>query len=59
MSIKLLAQDLYQAQQEVARLEKELAVASLEKRMGIKVALRNARSQYHYLQRALDGKIGR
>lgn len=59
MSIKLLAKELYQAQQKVAELDKSLAEASLDKRTDIESALRNARSQLHYLQRALDGKIGR
>jgi hypothetical protein len=59
MSIRLLARDLYRLQQEVTRLEKELAEAALEKHEDIQARLRKARSQKMYLQRALDGRIGR
>lgn len=59
MSIKLLAQDLYRYQKEVARLENELAVSSPEKRARIEAELRRARRERDYLRRALDGRLGR
>jgi hypothetical protein len=59
LSIKLLARDLYRFQKEVERLEKELAVSSLEKRRQIEEALRKARAEKESLRRALDGQIGR
>lgn len=59
MTIRMLAMDLYRAQQEVARLEEALEESGLEARTGIEEKLRKARSECQYLQRALDGKIGR
>lgn len=59
MSIKLLAEDLYRYQKEVARLEEELAVSPPEKRARIEAELRLARKERDYLRRALDGRLGR
>ena len=59
MSIKLLAQDLYRYQKEVARLENELAVSPPEKRARIEAELRRAKKEWDYLRRALDGQLGR
>lgn len=59
MSIKLLAQDLYRYQKEVARLENELAVSPPEKRARIEAELRLTIKDRDYLRRALDGQLGR
>ena len=59
MSIKALARDLYQLQQKVEQLEAELGRASLPEKAKIENQLRKAKSEKAYLQRALDGKIGR
>jgi phage FluMu protein gp41 len=59
MSIKLLARDLYRLQQQVERLEKELAEAPVEKRSEIETTLRMVQAERISLRRALDGQIGR
>lgn len=59
MTIRMLAMDLYRAQQKVAQLEKALEESGMDARTGIEEQLRRARSEYKYLQQALDGKIGR
>lgn len=59
MSIKLMAQDLYRCQKEVARLENELAVSPQENRARIEAELRKAKKERDYLRRALDGQLGR
>jgi hypothetical protein len=59
MSIKLLARDLYRLQQQVERLEKELAAAPVEKRSQLEETLRRVRAEKMSLRRALDGQIGR
>lgn len=59
MSIRLLARDLYTAQQEVGRLEKEYASASAEKKARLEAALRNAVTRRDRLRGVLDGQIDR
>lgn len=59
MSIKLLARDLYRLQQEVERLEEELAAAPAEKHAGLEEKLRRTRAEKQSVRRALDGQIGR
>lgn len=59
MSIKLLARDLYRLQQQIERLEKELAQAPVDKHGEIETALRSLRAEKMSLRRALDGQIGR
>lgn len=59
MSLRALAKDLYRVKQDVERLEGKLAAAPLDKRMAIEEQLRKVRSEYNYMQRALDGKVGR
>ena len=59
MSIKLLARDLYRLQQQIGRLEKELAQTPVDKRSEIETALRTLRAEWLNLRRALDGQIGR
>lgn len=59
MSIKLLARDLYRAQQAVGRLEKELERAPSVSRPKLEEALRRARAERDRLRQFLDGQIGR
>lgn len=59
MSIKLLARDLYRCQQEIDRLKQELNTVPDQKRAPIEQALRKAVAGKEFLQRALDGHIGR
>lgn len=59
MSIRLLARDLYKAQQEVDRLKKEYESAPVEKKARLESALRNAIIQRDQLRRVLDGQIDR
>jgi uncharacterized protein (UPF0335 family) len=59
MSIKLLAKDLYRYQQEVERLERELASAPADKKESIAERLRQTKADRDLLRRALDGEIGR
>ena len=59
MSIRLLAHDLYKAQQEVDRLKKEHDSAPVEKKAQLETVLRKAISQRDQLRRLLDGQIDR
>jgi ABC-type Zn uptake system ZnuABC Zn-binding protein ZnuA len=59
MSIRAIARDLYRVKQELERLADALTQASPDRRPGIEERLRQAKSEYDYLQRALNGKIGR
>ena len=59
MSIKLLARDLYRLQNEVERLERDLAAAPMMGRSHIEEALRKVRAEKERVRRALDGQIGR
>ena len=56
MSIRLLAKDLYRLQQEVARLEKELANAPLDQHEELQARLRSARIERDRLRSTLDGQ---
>lgn len=56
MSIRLLAQDLYRLQREVAELEKRLAAASEEEREAIAARLRELRADRDRLKSALEAK---
>jgi SMC interacting uncharacterized protein involved in chromosome segregation len=56
MSIRLLAKDLYRLQQEVAKLEKELANATLDQHEKLQARLRAARIERDRLRSALDGQ---
>jgi hypothetical protein len=59
MSIRMLAREYYQTQQEVERLQRQLAQAPWRERPAIEETLRQARSQRDHLRRVLDGCIGR
>jgi hypothetical protein len=56
MSIRLIAKDLYRLQQEVARLETELAAATLEGQQALQTRLLQARAERDRLRAALDGR---
>ena len=56
MSIRLLAKDLYRLQQEVVKLENELANAPLDQEEKLQARLRSARIERDRLRRALDGQ---
>ena len=56
MSIRLLAKDLYRLQQEVAKLENELANAPFDQHEKLQVRLRAARIERDRLRSALDGQ---
>jgi hypothetical protein len=59
VSIKLLARELYRAQQVVERHEKALAEAPAASKPAISELLRQARAERDQLRRMLDGQIGR
>jgi hypothetical protein len=56
MSIRLLAKDLYRLQQEVDKLEKELAEAPFDQQEKLQERLRSARAERDRLRRVLDGQ---
>lgn len=56
MSIRLIAKDLYRLQQDVARLERELASAPADRRELVAERLRQARAERDRLRAALDGQ---
>jgi hypothetical protein len=56
MPIRLLARDLYRAQQEVDRLERQLAEAPAGRREELLAGLRRARSERDRLRGFLDGQ---
>jgi SMC interacting uncharacterized protein involved in chromosome segregation len=58
MSIRLLARDLYRLQQEIDKLEKELAGRPLDRHEALQARLRSARVERDRLRRALDGQKG-
>jgi hypothetical protein len=56
MSIRLLAQDLYRLQQDVANLEKKLEDAPFDQQEDLQTRLRAARAERDHLRRFLDGQ---
>jgi CHASE3 domain sensor protein len=56
MSVRLLARDLYRLQQEVDKLEKQLADAPFDQQESILARLRAARAERDRLRRVLDGQ---
>ena len=55
MSIRMIARDLYQLEQEVEKLERELNRAPLEERPELKDRLRKVKADRDKLRRALEG----
>ncbi len=59
MSIRLIAQELYQLRQKVEAIEKEMEVAPFEKRVALEKRLRQAREEWQQMRKILDGRIDR
>jgi len=59
MSIQLIARELYQLRQQVEALEKELAAAPFDKRIGLEKKLQRARDEMQQMRKILDGRIDR
>ncbi len=55
MSIRLLAIELYRAQREVDRLEKELAAAPYREQDAIRDLLRRKKAEWQQIRNMLDG----
>jgi hypothetical protein len=55
MSIRLIARELYQLQQEVERLEREIEAAPYEQRGALTDALRKVRAEKDRMWRVLEG----
>ena len=55
MSIRIIARDLYQLQQEVEILEKQIESSSPEKKEELKDRLRKVRAEKNRMRRILDG----
>lgn len=56
MSIRAIAQELYKAQREVEKLEKELEAAPFSEHEAIKDKLRKAKADWQALRNILDGE---
>lgn len=56
MPIRLLARDLYRLQQDVEKLEKQLAAAAFDQQEPIRLRLFAARAERDRLRRVLDGQ---
>jgi hypothetical protein len=56
MPIRLLARDLYRLQQDVEKLEKQLATAAFDQQEPIRLRLIAARAERDRLRRVLDGQ---
>ncbi len=56
MSIKLLAVELYRAQQKVDSIQKEIEKADYKEQESLKSELRAARKEWQMLRKMLDGK---
>ncbi|SHO51664.1 hypothetical protein [Desulfopila aestuarii] len=56
MSIRAIARDLYRAQQQVDKLEKEMAAASLADQDLLRGELRQAKKEMEMIKRMLDGE---
>jgi hypothetical protein len=59
MSLRLIAKELYRAQQAVERLEKELADCPFAKCQEMKQALARAVGERNRLRQILDGRLDR
>jgi hypothetical protein len=59
MSLQRIARDLYRFQQEVDRLEKELAGSPPARHDALKLKLAQARSDRDLMRRMLDGRLDR
>lgn len=59
MSLQLIARDLYRLQQEVERLEKELAECPPAGHEALKLNLAQAKTERDKMRRMLDGRLDR
>ena len=59
MSLQLIARDRYRFQQEVDRLEKELAESPPARRDALKLKLAMAKAERDQMRRMLDGRLDR
>lgn len=59
MTIREIAKDLYRLQQEVKKLEKELAAAPREQLSIIEQKVRQAKAARDRMRRILDGQLDR
>ena len=59
MSIRLIAQELYQLRQKVEAIEKEMELVSFEKRAALEKRLQQARGEVQQMRKILDGRIDR
>ncbi len=59
MSLQLIARDLYRFQQEVDRLEKELAESPPARHDALKLKLAQAKAERDLMRRMLDGRLDR
>ncbi len=59
MSIRLIAKELYQLQQKVEVIEKEMEVAPFGKRVALEKRLQQARAEVQQMRKILDGRIDR
>ena len=57
MSIRLITKELYLLHQKVAKLEKKIENAPLEKRAELKDRLRKLKAERVRMRNALDGRI--
>lgn len=59
MSLQLIARDLYRFQQEVDRLEKELAESPPARHDALNLKLAQAKAERDLMRRILDGRLDR
>ena len=58
MSIRMIAEDLYQLIQKMEKIEKQLKDTPFEKQDELKDQLRKVRAERDRMRRALDGEKG-
>ncbi|MFC1488447.1 hypothetical protein ACFL6B_01225 [Thermodesulfobacteriota bacterium] len=58
MSIRMIANELYQLIQKVEKLERQIQDAPLEKQEKLKDRLRKVKAERDRMRRALDGEKG-
>lgn len=59
MSIRLIAQELYELRQKVEKLEKERERTPLAQRAAMDRRIQKARGELQQMQKILDGRIDR
>lgn len=56
MTIRLIAKDLYKAEQKVSRLEKEVEQANLNEKTALQTELKMATKERDMIRKMLDGE---